>query len=185
MQTTREAASMDLETEILREHSKRQTRRIAGWIGDDARRFKQLMQLFLRGEYQITQRSAWIVGECFDHHPQLITPWLPAILSKMQEPGVHDAVPRNMLRILQFIEIPKSLLGSATTLCFDCLNAVGSPIAVKANAMTVLQRIVTREPDLKRELQASIELMIPYVGPALQARARIVLKELDRIPVRN
>ena len=176
---------MDLETEILREHSKRQTRRIAGWIGEDARRFKQLMQLFLHGEYRVTQRSAWIVSECFDQHPRLIRPWLPAILSKMQEPGVHDAVPRNMLRILQFVEIPKSLLGTAATLCFDYLSAVGSPIAVKANAMTVLQNIAAREPHLKRELQTSIELMMPYVGAALKARARIVLKELESIPTEN
>jgi hypothetical protein len=176
---------MDLEAEILREHSKRQTRRIAGWIGDDARRFKQLMHLFLLGEYQVTQRSAWIVSECFDLHPKLINPWLPKIFSKLQEPGVHDAVPRNMLRILQFIDIPKSLLGTAATLCFDYLGDVGSPIAVKANAMTVLQRIATREPDLKHELQTSIELMMPYVGVALQARARIVLKQLDRIPPKD
>lgn len=173
---------MDLEAEILREHSKHQTRRIAGWIGDDARRFKQLMQLFLLGEYRVTQRSAWIISECFDEHPRLITPWLPSIFSKMQEPGVHDAVPRNMLRILQFVEIPKSLLGTAATLCFDYLNTVGSPIAVKANAMTVLQRIVAREPDLKREFRTSIELMMPYVGAALKARARIVLQQLERNP---
>ena len=103
----------------------------------------------------------------------------------MQEPGVHDAVPRNMLRILQFVEIPKSLLGTAATLCFDYLNTVGSPIAVKANAMTALQRIVAREPDLKRELQTSIELMMPYVGAALKARARIVLQQLERTPLQK
>jgi hypothetical protein len=44
--------------------------------------------------------------------------------------------------------------------------------------MTVLQRIAEREPELKRELRTSIELMLPYAGAALRARARRVMKEL-------
>ena len=41
---------MNLEAEILREHSKRQSVRIAKWVGSDKRRFKELMVLFLRGD---------------------------------------------------------------------------------------------------------------------------------------
>jgi hypothetical protein len=137
------------------------------------------MELFLHGEYVVTQRSAWIVSECYEQHPRLITPWLPAMLKKMQEPGVHDAVKRNGVRILQCIEIPNSLLGIVASLCFDYLNSVDAPIAVKANSMTVLTRIAEREPDLKRELRDSIELMLPYAGPAIQARARMVMKRLN------
>ncbi len=169
---------MDLEAEILRVHSKRQVRRIADWIGNDAIRFKQLMQLFLHGDDRVTQISAWIINECNERHPQLTNPWLPAMLSKMQEPGVHDAVRRNVTRILQFSEIPESPLGTVVAICFDYLSAVNTPIAVKVYAMTVLQKIADREPDLKRELQASIELMMPYAGPAVRARARMVFKHL-------
>ncbi len=55
---------MDLETEIRREHSKRQAVRIASWIGEDGKPFGRLMELFLRGEYRVTQQSAWIVNIC-------------------------------------------------------------------------------------------------------------------------
>jgi hypothetical protein len=171
---------MDLESEILKEHSKRQTVRIAQWIGDDPKRFKQLMELFLHGEFVVTQRAAWIVSECFDRSPQLIPPWLPALLKKMQEPGVHDAVKRNTVRILQFIDIPKRLLGTAVSACFDFLNSPDAPIAVKANAMTVLLHAAEREPELGRELKTSIELQLPSMIPALCARARIVLKRLEK-----
>jgi hypothetical protein len=136
------------------------------------------MELFLHGEYRVTQRSAWIVSECYEQHPRLITPWLPALLKKMQEPGVHDAVKRNVVRMLQCIEIPTPLLGTVVSLCFDYLNSVDAPIAVKAHSMTVLTRIAEREPDLKRELRDSIELMLPYAAPAIHARARMVMKRL-------
>lgn len=161
---------MDLESEILKEHSKRQTVRIAKWVGNDRKRFRQLMDLFLHGEFRVTQRAAWIISECYELNPQLVTPWLPSMIKKMQEPGVHDAVRRNVVRLLQFVEIPPSLLGTVVSLCFDYLGSVMAPIAVKACSMTVLTKIAEREPGLKRELQTAIELMLLYVGPALRAR---------------
>lgn len=172
---------MELETEILSEHSKRNTVRIAKWIGSDRRRFRQLMDLFLHGDYVVTQRSAWIVGECYDQNPRLIGPWLPAILKRMQEPDVHVAVKRNIVRILQCADIPKPLLGTVVSLCFDYINSYQTAIAVKANAMTVLANAAEREPALLHELKASLELLLPSPIPAVNARARLVMKRLQRL----
>lgn len=171
---------MNLEAEILREHSKRQTVRIARWIGPDKRRFRQLMELLLHGDPLVTQRAAWILSYCYEYHPQLITPWLPALIEKMQEPGVHEAVKRNVVRLLVCTDIPKPLLGIVVSLCFEYLNSVDTPIAVKAHSMSVLQRVAEQKPDMKNELLTTIELMMPYVGPALRARGRMVIKQLVR-----
>lgn len=171
---------MNLKDEILREHSKRQTSKIARWIGADKRRFRQLMNLFLRGEYRVTQRSAWIVGQCADRHPQLVVPWLKPMLAKMEEPGVHGAVRRNVVRILAHIEIPHPLLGTVVTRCFDYLGSEREEIAVKVHAMMAILRATRTEPDLKSELKAAIEQLLPTAGPAVRARVRIVLKELDQ-----
>jgi hypothetical protein len=171
---------MDLELEILKEHSKRQTVRIARWIGPDKQRFRQLMELLLHGDRIVTQRAAWILSHCYEMHPHLVTPWLPALVKKMQEPGVHDALKRNVVRLLACIDLPKSLQGTLVSLCFDYLNSSDAPVAVRVHAMTVIQRIAEEEPDLKRELQNTIELMMPYVAPALVARGRMVLKRLER-----
>lgn len=171
---------MDLRNEILKEHSKRQALRIAAWIGPDKKRFKQLMELFLEGEYRVTQRSAWIVGCCADRFPFLIAPWLGKMIKRMQEPGVHVAVKRNVVRILQFVEIPASLLGTVVSLCFNYLASADEAIAVRALSMTVLLNASEKEPDLRKELQSLIEQMLPNAGPAIQARARMVLKQLDK-----
>ncbi len=176
-----EITPVNLEAEILKEHSKRNSVRIARWIGGDARRFAQLMELLLRGEYRVTQRAAWIVSTCADSHPDLIGPWLKPMLKKMREPGVHNAVPRNVVRIFQFIEIPRPLMGETASACFAFLNDAQAPIAVKANAMTVLARIAQREPDLRHELELVVRQMVPYGGAAIQARAKQVLKMLERL----
>jgi hypothetical protein len=172
---------MNLEAEILKEHSKRQVVKIGKWIGHDRARFKKLMDLFLHGEYRTTQRSAWLVSYCGEQYPELITPWLPAMLKKMEEPGVHVAVKRNVLRILQDVDIPPELLGTVAKLSFDYLALADSPIAVKAFSMTVLANIAKQEPGIKHELQVMIELMLPYAGPGILSRGRRVLKQLSEM----
>ena len=176
---------MDLEAEILKEHSKRQTVRIAQWIGPDKRRFRQLMELLLHGDPVVTQRAAWILSACSDHEPSLVIPWIPGLLKKMQEEGVHNALKRNVVRLLQCVDIPRAQLGPVASICFDYLNSVDAPVAVKANSMTVLQKIAEREPDLTHELQTSIEIMLPHVGAALRARGKMVLKALERTEKRR
>jgi hypothetical protein len=168
----------DLENEILREHSRRQVTAIGRWVGHDKNRFKQLMTLFLRGDYRVTQRAAWAVSECAQHCPELVVPWLERMLTKMQEPGVHVAVPRNVLRIFESIEIPRNLQGNVVTLCFEYLFQPSSPIAIQVYSMSILLKIAQQEPDLKNELRAAIEQLLPAGGPAIQARARRVLKKL-------
>jgi hypothetical protein len=170
---------MDLATEILKEHSKRQAARIASRIGSDKKRFRQLMALFLKGEYRITQRSAWIVNLCADKHPELIRPYLKQMIGRMQEPGVHDAVKRNVVRILQFIEIPEKLLGEVATVCFNYLSSPDEPIAVRVFSMTVLANIAQREPELKNELRLVIEQQLSGGSMGFCSRAGRVLKMIQ------
>lgn len=169
---------MNLADEILREHSRAQASRIAAWVGNDRGRFRRLMALFLKGDYRITQRAAWPVGLCAERHPALIRPWLRRMVERMQEPGTHDAVRRNVVRILQFTDIPQSLVGPLANICFTYLSSADQPIAVKVFSMTVLGRIAAKEPDLVRELRLVIEQQLPYGSAGFRARARMVLKSL-------
>jgi len=102
---------MDLGQQLLAEHSRQSTDRIVRWIGADASRLAQLMNVFLGSDSLLTQRSAWVVGVFADVHPVLLEPWIAKMLRKIREPGVHDAARRNVVRALQFVEISERLLG--------------------------------------------------------------------------
>lgn len=171
---------MNLESEILKEHSKRQMLKIAKWIGSDRSRFKGLMELFLNGESIVSQRSAWTVGHCGEKYPELITTWLPAMLKKMQEKDVHCAVKRNVTRTLQYVEIPRKYLGKVVTICFNELADPNSPIAVRAFSMYTLAKIAKKEPAIVNELQVTIEQMLPHATGGLLACSRKVLKQLSK-----
>lgn len=173
---------MNIEFEILREHSKRQAEKISRWVGNDDTRFAELMVLFLNGGRRIAQRASWIVSLCGERHPNLVGPWLARIVRKAAEKDIHDGVKRNIVRVLQFVDIPKRLQGSVANLCFEFLQSVEAPIALKAFSMTVLANIADQQPDLKRELAMVIDEMLPYGGPGIRARGKKILRKISPPP---
>src|SRR5688500_11545215 len=103
---------MDIRKELLKEHSKRQTTKIVNYIGNSSARFKALVKNFLDGPYRVTQRAAWPLSYCVQEHPKLIKPHLKSILTMLDKKDAHVAVKRNIMRLLQDIEIPKQLYGT-------------------------------------------------------------------------
>jgi hypothetical protein len=172
---------MNLETEILKEHSKHQSARIAKWIGRDKRRFRKLMDLFLKGEYRITQRAAWIVKHCADEHTELVLPYFNEMIDRMLEPGVHVAAKRNVIRILQDVDIPRRIAGKVATVCFEMLASAKEPVAVKVFSMTVLANTARQEPELKNEIRILIEQQMPTGSPGFRSRGMRILKKLEKL----
>ena len=168
--------AMDLEEEILTVRSKEQVLKLVRWVGKDKLRFRQLMKIFLQEADPLAKKSAWIIGHCAERHPELISPWLRAMVRKMQEPEVHEAVKRNVVRILQFVDIPRSLQGIVANLCFEFISSIDEPIAVRTFSMTVIAHIAKNEPALKKELEFVVRQMLPYSTPAFRARAKKVFK---------
>jgi hypothetical protein len=169
---------MDLQKEILREHSKAQALKIVRYVGTNPSRFAILVAVFLEGPYRVTQRAAWPLTICAEEHPPLIAPHLKKILAFVGKPGVHDAVKRNTMRLLQFVDIPRALQGAVADLCFLYLQNKTEAVAVRVFAMTVLGKIAKTNPELKHELMLLIEDGLPYGTAAFHSRAKKVMKEL-------
>lgn len=171
---------MDLQKEILKEHSKTQTLKIVRYVGNDPVRFSELVTLFLTGSSRVTQRSAWPLSICVEHHPELVKPHVKKLIKNLKKPVLHNAVKRNTMRLLQFIEIPKSLYGEIANICFDYLHDNKEAIAVRAFSMTVLANIAKTNSDLKRELILILEDILPYGSAGLISRARNTIKQLNK-----
>ena len=165
-----------LEEELLAEHSRAHADRLAEWACGDAGRMRELMEIFLRGDQRVAQRAAWVVSICAERDGSLIAPYLPRMVRRMQEPTVHDAVRRCVVRILQCVEVPRSLMGRVATVCFDYLADPEVPAAIRVFAMTVLDRLAQREPSLRGELDLVIEQQLPFATAAFHARARRILR---------
>lgn len=170
---------MDIRKVLEKEHSRKMVSKIVDYVGNNTDRFKALIEIFLDGPYRITQRASWPLSCCIENHPTLLCPHFKDVLDNLRKPGIHNAVKRNTVRLLQFIEIPKRFEGKVADLCFIYLSNRKEPVAIRAFSMTVLAGIAERNPDLKKELKMIIEDELPYSSAAFKSRGMKVLKQLD------
>jgi hypothetical protein len=170
---------MDIRATILQGQSKARTTRIVTYIGDDPSRFNDLVDIFLAGPYRVTQRAAWPISVVAETQPRLLRPHLKRILDYARKPNVHDAVKRNAVRLLQFIDIPKNLQGNIADLCFRFLYNKQESIAVKCFSISALAKIAKSNPDLQHELRLIIQDQLPFASAGFRSRARRILKEIE------
>ena len=172
---------MNLREAILKEHSKKQTTKIVRWIGSNQKKFDQLVELFLKGKYRVTQRAAWSLSDCVINHPELVKKHLKKLITNLNRTDVHDAVIRNTLRLMQFVVIPRPLRGMSADRCFAILNNKSHPVAFHVFSMTVLANLCKEHPEFIRELKHSIQLLKPDATAGYLSRSKKVLKELSNL----
>lgn len=163
---------MQLRSEILKEHSKAQAQKIIDWVGHSQERFDALVQLFLGDEYRVTQRAAWPLSYIAIEHPALTKKHLPVFVKLLGKAKLHKAVRRNVVRLLQFVEIPEELHGELMNYCFDFIADVNEAAAVKAFSLTILEKLSKQYPDIQSEIKTIVQERWDYETPAFHARAR-------------
>src|SRR6476646_6522280 len=123
---------MRLREIILAEHSRANCTRIVKWVGHDQQHFDKLFHLFLNDEYRVVQRAAWPLSHAVIAHPQVIQKHFNKLIHNLQQPGLHDAVKRNTVRLLQEVDSPKKYQGAVMDICFEYVASVKEAVAVKA-----------------------------------------------------
>ena len=169
---------MDILQLLQAEHSKKQTLRIVRYVGNDKDRFAVLIRLFFGKEYRITQRAAWPLSYCVRAHPELIRPYFKRLLDNLKRKDIPVAVVRNTVRLLQDVDIPKKFHGQVMSTCFDFIQSVETPIAVKAFSLTILSNLAESYPGIRGELKLIIEEQWEHATPAFRSRAKKILKSL-------
>lgn len=154
---------------------KAQVAEIVRVAGEDPKEFKKLIAVFFEGPYRVTQHAAWPLSYIVKAHPDLLTPYFADVLKLCRRKDVHDAVKRNTMRMLQFVEIPRKYHGQVADLATGFLRDRKVPIAIRVFSMTVLANLAEHYPDLKRELSLIISEELPYGSPGFVSRARKIL----------
>jgi len=168
---------MNLKDTLLKEHSKAQCDKITNYIGSDKKKFADLMKLFFEGEYRVTQRAAWPMSYCVRNHPELITPYFKKLIDKLGTSGEHDAVIRNIVRLLQDVQIPEKFHGQVMTLCFDFIQSNETAVAIKAFSLSILKNLSKQYPEITSEIKTIIEERWEHETAAFRSRAKPFLKQ--------
>ncbi len=168
---------MNLRTQLLKEHSRANCDTIVAWISNNQQRFDELFELFLSDEYRLVQHAAWPLSYAVIAHPALIKKHFSRLIKNLSRAGIHDAVKRNTMRLLQDIEIPKKFHGAIMDTCFRYISVPGEAAAVKAFSLTVLEKLSGIYPEIIPEIKLLIEENYDRETPAFKVRARKFLKK--------
>ena len=164
-----------LKEEILKEHNKEHALKIAAYACSSKKRFKELMNCYLKGEYRLSQRAAWSMSWAAKQKPEMIVPYIKELVQQLQRKNVHNSVIRNSVRVLQELTIPTDLHGELMNACFNFIETPATPVAIKAFSLTILQKLSLQYPEIKQELKLIIEERWEHETAAFKSRARKIL----------
>jgi hypothetical protein len=168
---------MNLQEEILKEHSKKQCQKIVEWVGNSQARFDELFHLFINGDYRVTQRAAWPVGYCVEANPAFIKKNFAKLLENLQKPNLHNSIKRNTVRLLRYVDIPEKLQGRVMDICFNYVASPAEAVAIKAFSLTVLGNLAKKYPEILPEIKLLIEEQLPHQTAAFKSRVKSFLKQ--------
>lgn len=166
---------MNIRDALLEEHSKEQTKKVVNYIDGDPERFAELMRLFLGPVYRVSQRAAWAVSNSIELHPDLVKPYYNILIKQLERDDAHVAVRRNVVRLLQFVEIPKRYAGRVFDVCYSLLDDPSETVAVRCFSLSVAANLAKDSPELLDELRL-VATKYPQVATAgFRSRTRRVL----------
>ncbi len=166
---------MNLGEEILREHSKRNTLRVATLVNNDPDLFRELIGLTLSQKTDLARKASWVLRWHFEEYPETYRSCLPKLISQLRKKGIHHAVKRNILGILKNSSIPSRWDGELIDICFRFIESASETIAVKAFSMEIITKIGKREPLIMNELKLILEDLLPYSNGGIESKIKKIL----------
>lgn len=168
-------------TEMLHaERSKEHIGRIGQWVAQSPERVAALIALFTGQPPRLAELAAWVVGDLGVQQPELFAPWVPRLIAFIEQPGLHNSLYRNALRVLQSLDIPPDLQGQCADVCFRLFDSPQEAIAVRVFAGYTLINICKAEPDLWPELLIRAEEYAVHGSPGMKACYKKVRFEYNR-----
>jgi hypothetical protein len=170
---------------LMAEMSKRNMLLVAHWIEENPERFDVLLYLISLNEEPVSRRAAWVASISFAGRSELMQPHIEKVIRDL--PGYfHSGVQRCMLKVISEIYVPAKYFGELANICFDWVDNIRMPLAVRALSMQILYTISEKEPELRPELIALFQNLAELSeDPAILSKSRILLQKLKKESLRN
>ena len=105
-------------------------------------------------------------------HPEFIQKKFSRLIDNLQKPGLHNAIKRNSIRLLQYVDIPEKFHGKVMEVCFRYVESPTEAVAIKAFSLTVLSNLSKQYPEILPEIKLLIEEQWPHQAAAFKSRAK-------------
>jgi len=171
---------MNFREQLSAELSKRNTDYMASVIGNSEGLFKEIMDIALSKETDVSGRAFWVVETVWLKYPYLIDSYINDIIDFLPKTK-KDNQRRHSLKILSTVDLKtldEGRLGILIDRCFYWMEDPTAPTAVKMFSMEIIYNYIKIEPVLAKELIAIIENQYDDSTPGFKNRADKLLKEL-------
>jgi len=165
---------------IYSDRSKQNLDRLIIYVYPDSEREKAMVKLLDDDDKIITQRVSWMMGNYAQKYPGRLNPFLEIFCARLQW-GVDNneqALLRNMLKILEYHEIPIEQEGLIYDLCSKLILNLKADIAPRAFAITLALKVVIKYPELGPEFLEMLNIIKPDKSAAIQFRIRKARKAI-------
>ncbi len=156
-----------------------QSKRISQFIGTDYKRFQTLFEIFISEDNRLAQKASAVINHCIKREPKFLDQKYQDLLYLLDNPP-HKTVMRNVLRMLQYVNIPQKWQGYFYNKCMALASNTRESIAVRVFSMQVIANIASGIPELESEIRALLVDHAQSDSPGIRARCRNILKSLDK-----
>ena len=152
---------------------------VLGNISDFPQYLNALMKIAFDESDIRNWRAAWMVDKIHEKHPELVTPYLPAMTDFVLTTQ-NEGKKRHLLKLISLHPIPEDKMAILLNYCIHIFTSACEPVAVRVHAMQILFNIAQKEPDFAGELTDLIEHEIEFHGSAgIKSRGQRLLKKLS------
>lgn len=166
-----------LEKQLLAELSRRNINLITAWVIEQPRGVDILVDLALMHDKKISPRAAWALEIVSEKLNQPAQHQISRIINEL--PKINSSSTRRTItKVLMLHQVPEQQEGAMLDFCITMLESAKEPVAVKANCMTVIFKLLPKYPELKNEIFAIIEDQIPYNSVGFKSRYNVLKRTL-------
>ncbi len=122
-------------------------------------------------------RFSWMLGDICEISPKTIVPMLQALFeirSKLRIKG-YD---RSLSKWFRLCGVPERIEGEVSDQLFKWLADPAISVSTKSNSMIVLFELSNKYPEIKRELQLTINGQLANSSSSFRKKANYVLEKL-------
>ena len=135
------------------------------------------MVYFFSDDLRICQMVSFPLINIADSNIDLLLPYIPKMIDNYAN-APHDSYKRNVVRILQFVDIPEDLEGKVFDICLEEFCNTKTATAIRVFSITVLVNICEKHPELKQEV---LPILMDYQITGTVGFENRLGKEINRL----
>jgi len=166
-----------VEKQLMSEMSRRNIDLVCQMLIDDNNLVPILLKLALQHNNKVSIRAFWVLEILSTKLNKPLQKYIGIIISELYNVKIEGSL-RIITKILMLHNITKHE-GVLFEFCMLKIESDKTPVAIKANCMSLIFNILPRYPELKDEVFILIKDQIPYNNPAFKSRFNKLSKNIN------